>query len=195
MLPGVAGRVIPPGLGRFPCIPPPPMAGRFCGIEGRDIPPMAGLPAFMEGRAPPPPPGRPPPPRPPRCARAVSHVPRMISIHARRTMDRSRNMGNLALLTGPEGVRRLGTKTAGRVACRVSQADPSASYEALNVTGLILSNHFGGSGTAAGFGPGVAAAGAGARRTITMSTISGATWPPMMRSIELVLTASLLTIV
>ena len=35
----------------------------------------------------------------------------------------------------------------------ISQADPSASHEDLNVTLRNLTNYLGGSGTAAGFGP------------------------------------------
>src|SRR4051794_12266673 len=46
---------------------------------------------------------------------------------------------------------------------------------------------------AAGFAAVIA--GCGGLRTITRSTMSGATWPPMIRSIELLFTESLLRIV
>ena len=196
---GVDGRVIPPGLGRLPCIPPPPMAGRFCGVDGRVIPPMAGLPAFMAGRAPPPPPGRPPPPARPRCAWADSHVPRMIRRHASgndrsltehgkpRTMDRGQKVETVRDETSrPIRLSSQSSRSFGiargferdRVYTSDSHLTLGAAPEPRPVSG-----------------PERAASGAGALRTITTSTISGATWPPMMRSIELVLTESLLMIV
>ena len=56
-----------------------------------------------------------------------------------------------------------------------------------------ISLHFGAVAAAAGLG--AATPGWGGLRTITTSMMSGAIWPPMMRSTELVLTESLFRIV
>jgi hypothetical protein len=132
---------------------------------------------------------------------AIGTIRRWLNMGSPRTMERGR-----------EGTVSGGYQPAGGPV-RVTCADPSASREALlaprpaqtvrdipslsqfHVRALACDIYLGAGTSLDGLEAGAVADGSGGLRTITMSVISGATVPPMIRSIELVLTESLLRIV